>query len=100
VQCLSELDARPSKQIKENKLGYEGLDQVNIGASHVTPCWFVDNVTTRVLYISQLRPLPFPLGNGQNPVVANEHIAAVAVNILQDLVVTKVNVTSLSAQNH
>lgn len=84
MQCLSELDARPSKQIKEHKLGYAVLEQVNIGVSHVTPCWFVDNVTIRVLYLSQLRPLPFPLGKSQNPVVANEHIAVVAVSILQD----------------
>ena len=83
-QYLSELDAHPSKQTKEHKLGYEVLDQANIGASHVTPGWFADNAMTTALFISQLGLLPFPLGKGQSPVVANEDIAAVAVSILQD----------------
>ena len=83
-QYLAELDSHPSKQTNEHKQGYQILNDANIGASHVTPGWFADNVLRTSLFIAQLGYLPFPLGKGRSPVVANEDIAAVAVSLLQD----------------
>jgi len=83
-QYLAELDDHPSKQTNEHKQGYQVLDDANIGASHVIPGWFADNVFATSLFITQLGRLPFPLGKGRSPVVANEDIAAVAASILQD----------------
>jgi NAD(P)H dehydrogenase (quinone) len=83
-QYLAELDSHPSKQTNEHKQGYQILNDANIGASHVTPGWFADNALATSLFIAQLGRLPFPLGKGRSPVVANEDIAAVAVSILQD----------------
>jgi NAD(P)H dehydrogenase (quinone) len=83
-QYLSELKTHPSRSTNEHKQGYEVLNNANIGASHVTPGWFADNVFTTSLFITQLGRFPFPLGEGKSPVVSNEDIAAVAVAILQD----------------
>jgi NAD(P)H dehydrogenase (quinone) len=83
-QYLAELDNHPSKQTNETKQGYQVLNDANIGASHVIPGWFADNVFGTSLFITQLGRLPFPLGKGRSPVVANEDIAAVAVSLLQD----------------
>jgi len=83
-QYLAELNSHPSKQTNEHKQGYQVLNDADIGASHVTPGWFADNVLRTSLFIAQLGYLPFPLGKGRSPVVANEDIAAVAVAILQD----------------
>jgi NAD(P)H dehydrogenase (quinone) len=83
-QYLAELDDHPSKQTNEHKQGYQVLNDANIGASHVTAGWFADNVFGTSLFITQLGRLPFPLGKGRSPVVANEDIAAVAVSLLQD----------------
>jgi NAD(P)H dehydrogenase (quinone) len=83
-QYLSELKTHPSRSTNEHKQGYEVLNNANIGASHVTPGWFADNVLATSLFITQLGRLPFPLGEGRSPVVSNEDIAAVAVAILQD----------------
>ncbi len=83
-QYLAELDGHPSKQTNEHKQGYQILNDANIGAIHVTPGWFADNVLRTSLFIAQLGYLPFPLGKGRSPVVANEDIAAVAVSLLQD----------------
>ena len=83
-QYLAELDKHPSKQTNEHKQGYQVLDDANIGASHVAPGWYADNVFTTTLFITQLGRLPFPLGEGRCPVVSNEDIAAVAVSLLLD----------------
>jgi NAD(P)H dehydrogenase (quinone) len=83
-QYLAELDSHPSKQTKEHKQSYQVLSDANIGASHLIPGWFADNVFGTALFITQLGRLPFPLGKGRSPVVANEDIAAVAVSLLQD----------------
>lgn len=83
-QYLAELDYHPSKQTNEHKQGYQVLNDADIGASHVTPGWFADNVLRTSLFIAQLGRVPFPLGKGRSPVVANEDIAAVAVSLLQD----------------
>ncbi len=83
-QYLAELDSHPSKQTNEHKQGYRVLDDADIGVIHVTPGWFADNALTTALFIAQLGRLPFPLGKGRSPVVANEDIAAVAVSLLQD----------------
>ena len=83
-QYLAELDSHASKQTNEHKQGYRILDDADIGAIHVTPGWFADNVLKTSLFIAQLGRLPFPLGKGRSPVVSNEDIAAVAVSLLQD----------------
>ncbi|MDC0935112.1 NmrA family NAD(P)-binding protein [Pirellulales bacterium] len=83
-QYLAELDSHPSKQTNEHKQSYQVLSDANIGASHLIPGWFADNVFGTALFITQRGRLPFPLGNGRCPVVANEDIAAVAVSLLQD----------------
>ncbi len=83
-QYLAELDSHPSKQTNEHKQGYRVLDDADIGTIHVTPGWFADNALTTALFIAQLGRLPFPLGKGRSPVVANEDIAAVVVSLLQD----------------
>lgn len=83
-QYLSELESHPSKQTNEHKLGYQVLDDADIGASHVIPGWFADNAMNTALFIAQLGYLPFPLGKGRSPVVSNGDIAAVAVSILQN----------------
>ena len=83
-QYLAELDHHPSKQTNEHKQAYQVLDDANIGAIHVTPGWFADNALNTSLFIAQLGRLPFPLGKGRSPVVANEDIAAVVVSLLED----------------
>ena len=83
-QYLAELDDHPSKQTNEHRRAYQVLDDANIGASHLIPGWFADNALNTALFIAQLGRLPFPLGKGRSPVVANEDIAAVAVSLLQD----------------
>jgi len=83
-QYLAELEIHPSRTTNEHKHSYHVLDNANIGACHVIPGWFADNVFATSLFITQLGRFPFPLGNGRCPVVSNEDIAAVSVAILQD----------------
>lgn len=82
-QYLAELQNHPSRTTNEHKLSYHVLNNANIGACHVTPGWFADNVFATSLFITQLGRFPFPLGNGKCPVVSSEDIAAVATAILQ-----------------
>lgn len=81
-QYLAELEQHPSRSTKEHKQSYFVLDNAGIGACHVTPGWFADNIFAPMLFISQLGRLPFPLGDGQSPVVSNEDIARVCVALL------------------
>ncbi|VAW52295.1 hypothetical protein MNBD_GAMMA05-158 [hydrothermal vent metagenome] len=83
-QYLAELQFHPSRSTNEHKNSYHVLNNANIGACHVTPGWFADNVFATSLFITQLGRFPFPLGEGKCPVVSNEDIAAVSVAILQD----------------
>ncbi len=58
------------------------LDNADIGAIHVVPGFFADNVLRTQLYITQMGIFPFPLGDGICPWVSNEDIAAVSVALL------------------
>lgn len=83
-QYLAELENHPSRSTKEHKQSYFVLDNADIGACHVTPGWFADNVFAPMLFISQLGRFPFPLGQGKSPTVSNEDIARVCVALLCD----------------
>lgn len=83
-QYLSNLDTHPSKQTSDHKLGYKILDDANIGACHVTPGFFADNIMSTALVVSQLGSWPFPVEQGRCPVVSSKDIARVAVSILEN----------------
>ena len=83
-QYLAELESHPSKQTNEHRLAYKELDDASIGAIHVTPGWFADNLMNTALFISQFGRVPFPLGKGRSPIVSNEDIAAVVVSLLRE----------------
>ncbi len=81
-QYLASLPTHRSRTTKEHKQSYPLLDMADIGAIHVTPGFFADNVFRTQLFITQLGKFPFPLGEGICPWVSNEDIAAVCVALL------------------
>lgn len=81
-QYLASLPTHPSRTTQEHKQSYPLLDMADIGAIHVTPGFFADNVMRTQLFISQLGKFPFPLGKGKCPWVSDVDIAAVSVALL------------------
>ena len=74
----------PSRSTQEHKQCYPLLDMADIGAIHVTPGFFADNLMRTQQFISQLGKFPFPLGEGSCPWVSDVDIAAVCVALLID----------------
>ena len=67
-QYLSELDSHPSRTTNEHKMAYDVLDNAGIGAIHVTPGWFADNIFETSLFnefVEYLKPAPTVISKWQ-----------------------------------
>lgn len=84
-QWLAEFEDQISLQTKSIQAAYALLEQSGIPVVYLIPGYFVENnIGVLAEFAVQLGILPSPYGQGKNPLVSNEDLAACIAALLQD----------------
>jgi hypothetical protein len=84
-QWLAEFEEQKSITTRDTRAAYNEFEQSGLNVVYFIPGYFAENTFVVVLELAvQLGIMPSPFGNGKNPVVSNEDLAAVLAKLLQN----------------
>ncbi len=84
-QWLAEFENQTSRFTNDTKAAYRQFEESGLNVIYFIPGYFAENTFVVVLeFAVQLGLLPSPFGEGKNPVVSNEDMAAVLAALLKN----------------